>query len=235
MVASLLPLPLLAQDSAPSAKSSAVKTAPASPAKDDVDYPKLVIGPGDLLQIQVYGENGSSGEGISVNTQLPTEYQVDSEGIIVFPFLGRVNLKGMTPVQAGEHLAIELSKPRKVTVLIKESNTYWVSVLGNVARPGRYQIQGKPSLLSALAQAGGPLPETDYGGAILIHEDFKTKLDLNNYLQGEGKMKPEPYLFPGDTLMVAKSGWPSIGEIAIVASILASAAVVTVELQNLHH
>jgi hypothetical protein len=48
-------------------------------------------------------------------------------------------------------------------------------------------------------------------------------------------MDPEPYLYPGDTLMVAKSPWPSWGEIAIVASILASAAVVTVELNDIHH
>ena len=151
------------------------------------------------------------------------------------PFLGRVNLAGLTAVQAGEKIAVMLSKPRKVTVLIKESNTYWVSVLGNVGKPGRYQIQGKPTLLSALAEAGGPLPDTDFGGTILIHDNYKSKLDLNRYLQGEGKMDPEPYLYPGDTIMVKQSPWPSWGEIAIVASILASAAIVTVELSQLHH
>jgi len=108
-------------------------------------------------------------------------------------------------------------------------------VLGNVGKPGRYQIQGTPTLLSALAQAGGPLPDTDFGGTILIHDNYKSKLDLNRYLQGEGKMDPEPYLYPGDTIMVKQSPWPSWGEIAIVASILASAAIVTVELSQLHH
>ncbi len=46
-------------------------------------------------------------------------------------------------------------------------------------------------------------------------------------------MASEPYLYPGDVLTVSKSGLPSLGEIAIVASILASAAVITVELTNL--
>ncbi len=202
------------------------------------NYPQMVIGPGDLLDIHVYGENGSAsaelleGAGGS-NDALPTDYQVDSDGVIVFPFLGRVHLNGKTPAQASDLLARMLNKPRKVTVLIKESNTYWVSVLGDVAKPGRYQIVGQPTLLSALAEAGGPLPDSDLGGTILLHDDFKTKLNLNHYFNGEGKVDVEPYLYPGDTLMIQKSGWPSIGEIAIVASILASAAVITVELTNL--
>ena len=202
------------------------------------DYPKLVIGAGDLLDIHVYGENGSASsslDGGGSSSALPTDYQVDSYGVIVFPFLGRVHLTGKTPAQASDLLARMLNKPRKVTVLIKESNTYWVSVLGNVAKPGRYQVVGQPTLLSALAEAGGPLPDSDLGGTILLHDDLKTKLDLNRYFHGEGKVTADPYLYPGDTLMVQKSGWPSIGEIAIVASILASAAVITVELTNLRH
>jgi polysaccharide export outer membrane protein len=237
LLSTLVPPSLYAQGSDDSSKPAKVSTTKTS--STNVDYPKLVIGPGDLLQIEVYGENGSTGTsiemGMSVNTQLPTDYQVDSDGVIFFPFLGRVNLAGLTAVQAGEKIAVMLSKPRKVTVLIKESNTYWVSVLGNVGKPGRYQIQGTPTLLSALAQAGGPLPDTDFGGTILIHDNYKSKLDLNRYLQGEGKMDPEPYLYPGDTIMVKQSPWPSWGEIAIVASILASAAIVTVELSQLHH
>lgn len=209
------------------------------------DYPVLLIGPGDLLFITVYGENGSASSGaggvggaemsMGVDTQLPTDYQVDSNGVITFPFLGNVKLAGLTPAQASSKLARLLDKPRKVSVLVKESNTYWVSILGNVAKPGKYQIKGTPNLLSALAEAGGPLPDTDMGGAILVHDNVKSRIQMDKYLQGTGPIGVQPYLYPGDTLMVQRSGWPSIGEIAIVASILASAAVVTVELSNLHH
>jgi len=200
-------------------------------------YPAIFIGPGDILFITVYGENGQAGGfgggGGTENTQLTTDYQVDSDGNITFPFLSTVHLGGFTPTQASDKLARLLHKPRKVTVLIKESNTYWVSILGNVGKPGKYQIHGKPTLLSALAEAGGPLPDTDWGGTILIHKGNKQKVDLGNFLHNEGKTETEPYLYPGDVLAVSKSGAPTLGEIAIVASILASAAVVTVELSNL--
>ncbi len=213
-------------------------SSPSSFTSDENNYPKLVIGPGDMLFIQVYGENGTpldTAATMGGNNQLPTNYEVDSDGVIEFPFLGRVKLGGLTPVEASEKIAGLLSKPRKVTVLIQVSNTYWVSVLGNVSKPGKYQIMGRPTILSALADAGGPLPGSDLGGTILLHDSVKKKIDLNQYFSGEGNIDTGPYLYPGDTLMIQKSPWPDLGAIAIVASILASGAIITVELSELHH
>ena len=213
------------------------KSPAATPTPDNANYPTLVIGPGDLLTIFVYGENGLVGAGGSAGAldQLPTEYQVNSDGVIVFPFLGRVQLSGLTPVEASEKIARLLSKPRKVTVLIKASSAFWVSVLGDVPRPGKFQITGRPTLLSALADAGGPLPDADMGGAIVIHRGVKAKVNLDKYLKDTGVEVEDPYLYPGDTLLVQKSGWPSTSEWAIIASILASGAIITVELSNLKH
>lgn len=204
--------------------------------EDKISYPQLVIGPGDILYITVYGENGGSASSVlNGGGQLTTDYQVNSDGTIEYPFLGEVHVIGLTPVQTSEKIARLLRKPRKVSVLVKESNTYWVSILGNVGKPGKYQIKGAPTLLSALAEAGGPLPGSDLGGTLLIHDNMRAKINLSEVLQGEGVMKRQPYLYPGDTVMVQKSGWPDLGEMAIVASILASATVLAVELNNLHH
>jgi UDP-N-acetylmuramyl pentapeptide phosphotransferase/UDP-N-acetylglucosamine-1-phosphate transferase len=46
-------------------------------------------------------------------------------------------------------------------------------------------------------------------------------------------MEAEPLLYPGDVIMVPKSGMPSMGSIAIVASVLASAAILVVNLQDI--
>jgi protein involved in polysaccharide export with SLBB domain len=209
------------------------KDTPKEKSKTEKTYPQLVIGPGDILFITVYGETGG---GITAGggSQLTTDYQVDSNGVITYPFLGEVHLAGLTPAEASEKIAKLLLKPRKVSVLVKESNTFWVSILGNVGKPGKYQIKGAPTLLSALAEAGGPLPGSDLGGTILIHDNFKAKINLGDLLQGEGDMKLQPYLYPGDTVMVPKSGWPDLGELAIVASILTSGVVVAVEINSLH-
>lgn len=187
------------------------------------DYPPLAIGPGDLLTITVFGQ-----------TQLPTEYLVDMKGRIVFPFLGTVKLAGLSQVGAGQLLARKLTgylRYPQVNVLIKDSKNYDVSVLGQVYHPGKFLIGGRPTLLAVLAEAGGPLENADLGGAILIHAAKKKQVNLNRLLCDEGDEGKDPLVYPGDVLMVPKRGGLTTEEMAIVASILSSVAVIVVTVQ----
>jgi polysaccharide export outer membrane protein len=203
------------------------------------DYPSLLIGPGDLLSITVVGyqnHSGSSGRGFSNNDMdLPTDYMVDSNGEILFPFIGAVNLSGYSQVSASIMIMKKLSdylRYPQVTVLIKSSNGYNVSVLGQVAHPGKFLIRGQATFLSSISEAGGPIEDADLGNAILIHGDKKTKLDLGKYLLKSDFHETDPYVYPGDIIMVPKSGWPNIGEWAIIASIISSGVIVFSVLHN---
>ncbi len=206
-----------------------------SPKRDKTaDYPPLVIGPGDQLTITVVGYHHSAGSvaGLAFSNNsadLPTDYMVDSNGSILFPFIGSVKLMGTSQDQAGTLLMKKLSRYLKypqVTVLIKSTNSYNVSVLGQVAHPGKFLIRGQATFLSSVSEAGGPVENADLGGTILIHKGKKTKLDLGKYLQGGSTNLDDPYVYPGDIIMVPKSGWPSTAEWAIIASILTSGAIV---------
>ena len=190
-------------------------------------YPRMLIGPGDLLSITVYGEE----------KDMPTDYLVDSEGSIVFPLVGLFHCSGLTQAQMSKSLAKELKafeKRPQVTVLIKESNAFTISVLGSVQKPGKYPIRGVPDLLSAISEAGGPNEDAALGSAILVHGKTKQRVDLSDDLQGSGTIKEYIVLYPGDVLMVPKSPWPSWGEGGIMASILSSTAVVIAEYRALH-
>jgi polysaccharide export outer membrane protein len=190
-------------------------------------YPRMLIGPGDLLSITVYGEE----------KDMPTDYLVDSEGSIVFPLVGLFHCSGLTQAQMSKSLAKELKafeKRPQVTVLIKESNAFTISVLGSVQKPGKYPIRGVPDLLSAISEAGGPNEDAALGSAILVHGKTKQRVDLSDDLQGSGTIKEHIVLYPGDVLMVPKSPWPSWGEWGIMASILSSTAVVIAEYRALH-
>jgi len=187
-------------------------------------YPRILIGPGDLLDITVYGEK-----------DLPTSFLVDSDGNIVFPLVGSVFCAGTTQAQMSQNLATALGaylKNPQVTVLIHESNSYNISVIGQVARPGKYPIRGKPNLLSALSEAGGPLENAELSESILIHGNYKQEVDLERYLQGKGAIQDPLQLYPGDVLMIPKSPWPSIGEWGIIAGILSSAVLISTSLKN---
>jgi protein involved in polysaccharide export with SLBB domain len=187
-------------------------------------YPPILIGPGDLLTINVYGE-----------TALATEYQVDANGEITFPYLGAIKLANLTPNEASDKLANALFKPRKVSILIKESNTYWISVIGEVGKAGKYQIRGKPNLLSTLSEAGGPLNDSDLSQALIIHQDVRTRVDLNQFLKGSGPTLAEPYLYPGDVLFVPKEGWPAnAGDFLTILGGLASVFLIVIDIQSIH-
>ncbi len=131
---------------------------------------------------------------------LPTDYQVRfrmrSHRVSLF---GKAQFRG--PHAGGgqrkDRDPAFQSPGRKVTVLIRQSNTFWVSVLGDVAKPGKYQILGKPTLLSVLAEAGGPMPDSDMGGAILIHDMVKRKVNLDKYLVDTNSQETDPCLVPG--------------------------------------
>jgi polysaccharide export outer membrane protein len=186
-------------------------------------YPPFLLGPGDLLDITVYGEEG-----------LPKAFLVDSSGTIVFPLVGELSLSGLTQAQASERLAQSLSKFQKspqVTVLVTESAQYNVSILGNVARPGKYRIRGLPNLLSALAEAGGPLPNSALNKTVLVREDHASLLLLGDYLS-TGTVPPQPLLYPGDVIYVPHSFWPSIGEWGIIMGIVTSGILIANSLQT---
>lgn len=84
-------------------------------------------------------------------------YTVDSEGNIDFPVLGKIHVEGMTREEIGrcikdELIGQDLVKDPVVTV---EFMNLTVSVMGEVAKPGRYAIErDRITILDALSMAG---------------------------------------------------------------------------------
>ncbi len=118
-----------------------------------VDARYVLLGPGDVLKVSVYG-----------NPDLATDVMVSESGNITFPLLGEVVVDGLTPSAAEKKIAdlLEsggfLRKPQ-VSILATSLQSQQVSVLGYVHRQGRYPIEGKRSLTDVLAMAGGVNPE----------------------------------------------------------------------------
>ncbi len=231
-----------AQGSNTPKNNKTTETASAETSAENNEYPPLLIGPGDHLTIMVLGyehnvsanTDFSSGGKSGSNSNLPSEYMVDSDGRILFPFVGVIKLSGLSPIEAGNLLMKKLTpymKYPQVTVLITQTNTYCIAVLGDVFKPGQYMILGKPNLVSMMALAGGPMPEADLGGVLITRGTEKIKADLGKLLNDKNYHGTGPTVYPGDIIYVPKNGWPSMGDWAIVASILASAAVITIELK----
>lgn len=113
-------------------------------AADDADYR---IGPRDVVEVEVYGE-----------PDLSKEFEVSGGGAITVPFLGSVDLRGLTPGEAAGKLTEGwkdgiLINPQ-VTVRIAEHRSQQVEVYGAVKKPGPYYLEGPTTLLEVLGRAG---------------------------------------------------------------------------------
>jgi polysaccharide export outer membrane protein len=108
-----------------------------------------VIGPEDLLKIEVYGAE-------TMNRSV----RVNATGQIVMPLIGVVQAGGLTSDQLAAAIAARLAKDYmqnpQVLIFIEEYTSQRVTVVGAVNTPGVYPLKGRATLVQAVASAGGP-------------------------------------------------------------------------------
>jgi polysaccharide export outer membrane protein len=163
--------------------------------------PAIDIGPGDLLDIEVFD-----------TPELSTHIRVTQDGFANLPVIGRIELGGLSADQAA--LAIEDELRRRnlllephVTVFITEYASQGATISGEVREPGIYPTLGKRRLLDMLAIAGG-LSATAGKTVSIIHRD-DPEHPQNIALQASPEhlgAQLNPEIFPGDTIVVAKAG-----------------------------
>ena len=109
--------------------------------------PDYIIGPEDVLEITVWK-----------NQDLSKVVAVRPDGRISLPLIGEVTAVGKTPVQVTEDISLKLKEYKEnpqVSIVLKEVNSYDIIVLGEVAKPGKYPLKSKTTLLQGISIAGG--------------------------------------------------------------------------------
>jgi polysaccharide export outer membrane protein len=120
------------------------------------------INPGDVIEIQVDRAPELSGV-----------RRVSASGTIRMQYLGPVTAHGKTADELAGFIADSLRgrylKNPRVTVTIEQMNSHTFFIQGAVNRPGAYQMEGRPSLLTLITVAGG-LKENHGSTAFIIRE-----------------------------------------------------------------
>lgn len=159
---------------------------PLSSAQVSLDAPYVhKIQEGDALKISVFGEN-----------DLSREYRVGPTGVISFPYIGELNVLGLTADQVAallwNSLRDDYIKDPEVSVDI--TNLRPIYVLGEVNKPGSYDFDEDLNVVRAVALAGG-----------FTHRANKENFDI---LRGKKETQTSTHaglktaLYPGDTIVV---------------------------------
>ncbi len=190
-------LPLTGQSS--SAAQSSTNGSSSAQNQGQAQAESLLLGPGDVVSIHVFGE-----------PELSEPLRVSDAGDITEPFVGKVHVAGLTPSQVAAALEQQfvaqqyLLEPR-ITVTVEQYFTENIAVVGHVKSVGTYAAPTGRTITEVIAQAGGLLDTADRHVVIRRHADgreipffFSNSPDV---LLGD-----QPIVYPGDTVFVPKAG-----------------------------
>src|ERR1700723_1234596 len=166
-----------------------------SPAQNE----SLLIGPGDLLHLQVYD-----------TPEMEQRARVTDAGNIPFSFLGNVGVAGLTPEHAAKEIESRLVAAGvmlhpQVTVRVEAYATQNASVMGQVVKPGIYEIDTGRKVVDVLALAGGLTDMADRHITIERFGAAKQKVDYYFSNAAVAAFSQDPLGYPGDTVIVPKA------------------------------
>ena len=177
--------------------SSVVAESAASTADNEISAMSYLIGPGDVLSISVWKEEG-----------MELEVLVKPDGGITFPLAGEIKAGGLSTKALSDALVEKLKRyiPNpNVTVSVLKSVSNKIYVIGKVNRPGEFIATGYMDVLQALTMAGGLTPYAESDEIKIIRRtETGTKMKLFDYdevISGE-RLDMNIILKAGDTVVV---------------------------------
>jgi polysaccharide biosynthesis/export protein len=185
----------------------------------NVNKADYVLGPGDQLQINMYGQ-------ADLFTG-PSTVLVD--GTISLPFVGRVPVAGRT-VREVEVTVTDLYKKffkrPNLTIVLAKPRQLTLAVSGEVVKPGTYPFTGVdqiPTVSQLLKLSGGVTPSADLRNVQIRRSKFgapgvyeSISVNLMKLIQ-EGDISQDIRMRDGDIVFIPVAAKPSLADFAAAA------------------
>ena len=167
---------------------------------DEKDYYR--IGKNDVLNIFVMNHPEMSSQRVNFGEISGTRVQKD--GNVYLPVVGPVQAEGLDVVEFRNRLQLAVGRfvhdPQvSVDVMRYESQKFFV--LGQVARPGAFPVDGDTTLLEAIGNAGGPLETGDLEAAHVIRDGTLLPINLGDMLV-RGDVSRNTFMRDRDTVFI---------------------------------
>ncbi len=159
----------------------------------------VTLGPGDVIEVKVYGEPELSGV-----------YVLGRLGDVTFPLCRSVVLGGLSGNGAAEKirecLQAGFMRDPQVSVIVKEYNSKKVFVFGEVQKPGTFPYEDGMSIVQAITVAGGFTKTASRNSTSVTRrvngQEVKVKVSVEDIALGKA---PNFTLDPGDIVYVPES------------------------------
>jgi len=169
--------------------------------------PDYVIGPGDELRLQIWGQVNRRGS-----------FVVDRTGSISLPEVGTIHVAGLQFSQLTDFLKAQLGRIYRnfdLNINLGQLRSIQVFVVGQARQPGSYTIGSLSTLLNALFASGGPLPQGSLRD-IQVKRGSETIMHFDLYdLLLHGDKSKDVRLEPGDVIFIPDAG----PQVAVVGSV----------------
>jgi len=168
----------------------------------DRGVPEYLLAPGDVVRVSVFQ-----------SPDLNVETRVDENGSISFPLIGTVQVSGSSVGAAEQRIAKLLRDggfmvAPHVTIVVVQVRGNQVTVLGQVAKPGRFPLDSADSRLSDLIALAGGIAANGADVIVLSGmrdgKPMRREIDLQS-LANAGDLVNNPRLQAGDMLYVNRA------------------------------
>jgi len=163
---------------------------------------EFLLGPEDVLEVTVWR-----------NQDLSRTVVVRPDGKISLPLIGDVQASGLNSSQVAAKIAARLTEFKEnpnVSVSLKEVNSYFIFVLGEVLKPGKYPLKSYATVLQGVSMAGGFTQFASKNRMQVIRtytnddgkeNQIRIPVPYNEMVSGNGKIE-NFILKSGDTIVV---------------------------------
>ena len=194
------PTPQTSPNTTPPLSSEAPRVNPSGPidpttAVAGVDPKTFLIGPGDVLYIDVWRE-----------AQYSRPVYVRPDGKVTLPIINDLQAQGLTPDRLASQIAqayADLIVNPIVTVTVTQVNSQKYTITGEVNRPGPYPLVGPMRIFDALNNAGGFRDFANKKDIRINRDNGKQifRFNWNDVANGK-KLDQNIFLQNGDTIIV---------------------------------
>lgn len=164
---------------------------------EKIKISEFVLGPGDEIEINVYR-----------NPDLANKYLIPPDGLISFPLLGELRAAGIGITELRKTITAGLSNflvEPYVSIGVVNIRSQKVYVLGEVEKPGVFQINSPIDMIEAVSMAGGLTTNAKASSLLLIRGDLENPylktVNLKKTLK-EGDLSENMTLTGGDIIYV---------------------------------